>query len=92
MTILNKKAISKKLEELDGWVYVNKTLSKDLKFPTYIDSIKFINKIAKKAEQLNHHPDMLVGWCKIKISLTSHDLGGVTQKCLDIATFVDSIS
>ena len=92
MTLLNKKKIVKKLEDLDGWIYLNNTLSKDLKFSTYIDSIEFINKIAKKAEQLNHHPDMLVGWCKSKISLTSHDMGGVTQKCIDIAAFVDSIA
>ena len=34
---------------------------------------------------------MIVGWCKIKISLTSHDLGGVTQKCIEMAKFVNSI-
>ena len=48
MTLLNKKKIVKKLEDLDGWIYLNNTLSKDLKFSTYIDSIEFINKLQKK--------------------------------------------
>ena len=92
MTLLNKREIGKKLEDLDGWIYANRALLKDIKFQTYMESIGFINQIAKKAEQLNHHPDMLVGWCKIKISFTSHDEGGVTQKCIDMAKFVNSLA
>ena len=91
MTLLNKKEIFKKLEDLNGWVYLNNTLSKHLKFQTYMDSISFINEIAKKADQLNHHPDMIVGWCTIKISFTSHDKGGVTQRCIEMAKFVNSL-
>ena len=44
-----------------------------------------------KSEELNHHPDMIVGWCEIKISFTSHDKGGVTYTCIKMAEFVDSI-
>ena len=91
MTLLEKKEIGKKLKDLDGWIYTNSALLKDLKFKTYMESIKFINEIAIKAEQLNHHPDMVIGWCIIKISFTSHDEGGVTQKCIEMAKFVDSI-
>ena len=50
MTLLNEKEIFKKLEDLDGWVYVDNTLSKHLRFQTYMDSISFINEIAKKAD------------------------------------------
>ena len=91
MTLLDKKEIIKKLEDLDGWVYANNTLSKHLKFQTYMESISSINKIAEKADQLNHHPDMIVGWCAVKISFTSHDKGGVTQKCIEMAKLVNSI-
>jgi len=56
-----------------------------------MDSIKFINEVAVKAEELNHHPDMIVGWCEIEISFMSHDKGGVTFDCIDMAKFVESI-
>ena len=90
MTLLNKKDIFKKLEDLDGWSYVNNTLSKELKFQTYMDSISFINEIAKKADQLNHHPDMKVEYCKIVVDFTSHDLGGVTKGCIQMAKYIDT--
>ena len=53
--------------------------------------IKFINKVAAKAEELNHHPDMIVGWCEIEISFMSHDKGGVTFECIDMVEFIESI-
>ena len=74
---------------MDGWVYANNTLSKHLKFQTYMESISFINKIAEKADQLNHHPDMKVGYCKIVVDFTSHDLGGVTKGCIQMAKYID---
>ena len=41
--------------------------------------------VAEIAEENNHHPDMVVGWCKIDVAFTSHDQGGVTTACLDMA-------
>ena len=65
-------------------------------------SIEFINELAKVAERLNHHPDMVVGWCKIDIYFTSHDLGGVSEGylngegsekyCKSLNPFKDTIS
>ena len=48
--------------------------------------------LSKKAEQLNHHPDLIVGYCQITIEFTSHDLGGVTEDCLNMAKYIDSIA
>ena len=56
-----------------------------------MESIEFINELAKVAERLNHHPDMVVGWCKIDIYLTSHDLGGVTVGCLHMARETEKV-
>jgi 4a-hydroxytetrahydrobiopterin dehydratase len=50
-----------------------------------MDSIAFINRLAELAEEANHHPDMIVGWCKIEIAFTSHDQGGVTTACIEMA-------
>ena len=40
-----------------------------------MNSIAFINQLAERSEKNNHHPDMYVGWCKVNIAFTSHDLG-----------------
>ena len=72
-----------------NWSYKNNTISKSFEFESYIEGINFVNEIAKIAEQRNHHPDINIGWCKVEISITSHDLGGVTTKCVNLATTID---
>ena len=91
MSLLNKEQIEKNLQGLDNWFISEKVIKKKLKFNSYMDSIKFINEVATKAEELNHHPDMIVGWCEIEISFMSHDKGGITFDCIDMAKFVESI-
>ena len=55
-----------------------------------MDGITFVNQLAKIAEEKNHHPDMVVGWCKIDVAFTSHDQGGVTTACIDMAKKIES--
>ncbi len=91
MSILDKEQIEECLQDLDNWFISDKVIKKKLRFNSYMDSIKFINKVATKAEELNHHPDMIVGWCEIEISFISHDKGGVTFDCINMAKFVELI-
>ena len=91
MSLLNKEQIEENLQGSNNWFISEKVIKKKLKFNSYMDSIKFINKVATKAEELNHHPDMIVGWCEIEISFMSHDKGGVTSDCINMAKFVESI-
>ena len=90
-TLLNEIQIETSLAELNNWQYGNKKINKVFTFSSYMDSIDFINSVAKKAEEVNHHPDLTVGYCNINIEITSHDLGGVTTGCIDLAKSIDSI-
>ena len=74
-----------------GWDYQDKQLCKSFEFGAYLDGIEFINKIATLAEKLNHHPDIRVGYCKVNISISSHDFGGVTTKCINLATSIEAL-
>ena len=74
-----------------GWDYSDKKLHKSFEFNAYLDGIEFINKIAPIAEKLNHHPDIQVGYCKVDISISSHDFGGVTTKCINLATSIEAL-
>ena len=74
-----------------GWTYNEKKIIKSYQFNTYLEGIEFINQAAQLAELHNHHPDMTVGWCKVDVSISSHDLGGVTTKCVNLATGIDLI-
>lgn len=90
-TLLSEIQIETSLTELDNWQYGNKKIIKEFMFNTYMESIDFINSVAKKAEEVNHHPDLKLGYCKINIEITSHDFGGVTIGCIDLAKSIDSI-
>ena len=82
---INKSLLNK------GWVYKNKKISKSFNFDQYMDGIKFVNKVAELSETNNHHPDIQIGWCRVDVAISSHDMGGVTTKCVNLAIGIDLI-
>ena len=48
-----------------------------------------MNAVALIAEKENHHPDLLIEWCSVEVNYTSHDSGGVTEKCLHMAKLTE---
>ena len=91
MSLLNNEQINDELNNMDGWVYKDNKISKSYHFESYMDGINFVNILAKKAEELNHHPDLNVGWCEVSVSFTSHDKGGVTSDCVQMAKTVEEL-
>ena len=74
-----------------GWKYAEKQIVKYFSFEKYLDGIEFVTKIAELAEAQNHHPEMTIGYSKVDISISSHDLGGVSTKCVNLALGIDRI-
>ena len=56
-----------------------------------MDGINYVHSLALLAEEQNHHPDISIGWCSVKIEFTSHDLGGVTENCIKMATLATNL-
>ncbi|MBJ47728.1 MAG: 4a-hydroxytetrahydrobiopterin dehydratase [Candidatus Marinimicrobia bacterium] len=88
--VLNEDLI-KDLIKSDNWKYKKKSIIRNFKFNSYMDGIKFVNEIAELAENKNHHPDIQIGWCNVELSITSHDLGGVTNQCVEFANEIELI-
>ena len=82
---INKSLSSK------GWEYVDKKIFRSYKFNTYMDGMDFVQKIAELSERNNHHPDISIEWCSVAVTITSHDMGGVTTNCVNLATGIDPI-
>ena len=91
MSRLSENEIQDRLLELDGCNFNENAIRKTFTFETYMESIGFINRLAELAEETNHHPDMVVGWCRIDVAFTSHDQGGVTLACIQMAKAVESV-
>ena len=91
MSLLNNEQINDELNNMDGWEYKDNKIYKSYHFDSYMDGIFFVNILAKKAEELNHHPDLIIGWREVSVSFTSHDKGGVTSACLKMAKTVEEL-
>ena len=73
------------------WNEKDKSISKTFEFNSYLDGIDFVNEIANLAEQENHHPDITIGYCKVAITLTTHDAGEITEKDYRLAKLIDDL-
>lgn len=74
-----------------SWIEINKSISKSFEFENYSQSIDFINSVAVLAEKENHHPNILIGYCKVTITLSTHDVGDITEKDYNLAKLIDCI-
>lgn len=77
---------------MENWKEENNTLVKEFELSDFKDAVDFVNKIVPYAEAADHHPDILIhSYKKVKVSLTSHDVGKVTEKDYDLAKKIDAI-
>jgi 4a-hydroxytetrahydrobiopterin dehydratase len=91
MPALTTKETNFHLKAVPDWSKHAKTILRTFKFEDFLKSIAFVNQIAKKAQKLNHHPDIEIHFEKVTLTLTTHDEGGVTEKDFTLATQCDAV-
>ena len=82
----------KKFEEIGGWEKINdgrEAFVKIFQFSDFKKAFSFMTSIAMKAEQINHHPEWVNVYNKVTITLTTHDLGGVSELDYNMAIFAE---
>jgi 4a-hydroxytetrahydrobiopterin dehydratase len=93
VSLLLENEIRKRLENLNDWIYSNKHITKEFKFADFKEALAFVNKAGSNAEEMDHHPDILMhSWNKVKISISTHSEGGVTEKDFQLAQKIESLS
>jgi len=76
-----------------NWKTKNDQLEKEFVFSDFSHALHFVNKVGELAEAMNHHPDILLyGYKKVKITLTTHQEGKITQLDHELAAKIDQIS
>ena len=61
-------------------------------FADFLQVIRFLNRVARLAESMNHHPDISINYNKIRLSLTTHDENGLTMKDFRLAKKIDRLA
>jgi 4a-hydroxytetrahydrobiopterin dehydratase len=89
--LLSEQDIIKNLSSLNGWEQSGIEIEKQFKFKNFIHSLGFVNKVAILAEKADHHPDILIQYGKVKIVLSTHSEGGITEKDFNLANQIENI-
>jgi len=87
---LTDAEIAEALADLPGWTYDNERITKEFAFPSFIEAISFINRVAEAAEAVDHHPDLESHYAKVIVSFRSWDAGGVTRRDLRMAAATEA--
>ncbi|MBI1375203.1 MAG: 4a-hydroxytetrahydrobiopterin dehydratase [Phycisphaera sp.] len=91
-TKLTGDEIAAALAGLAGWTLVDGKLHAEFKFADFNAAFGFMTRCALVAEQMNHHPEWFNVWNTVRVDLSTHDAGGVTQKDVDLATKMNQIA
>jgi 4a-hydroxytetrahydrobiopterin dehydratase len=94
MALLDDAEIDKRLGTLDGWRRSGTgTIEREWKLADFPAAIAFVNRVGEVAEAANHHPDILLhGWNKVRLTLSTHSQGGLTDADFQLAGQVDRLA
>ncbi len=73
-----------------SWMERDGTLVRTFKTPDFLTSYNLVSALVGPAEGLNHHPDIAFGWGYVRITLTTHDAGGITELDRRLADAIDA--
>lgn len=92
MARLSEPEIDERLRET-SWSREGEAIEREWGFADFAKALAFVNRVGAAAEEAGHHPDILLhGWNKVRLTLSTHSQGGLTQADFDLARTIDQIS
>ena len=92
MARLDDQEIDSRLSRLDGWSREDDAITKTFDRGDFVGSVEFVKRLVDPAEEMNHHPDLEISWSKVKVSITTHSEGGLTENDFELAGRVDALA
>jgi 4a-hydroxytetrahydrobiopterin dehydratase len=83
--------ITRQLPTLPDWRLENGRLTRVFQFKNFVEAIDFVNRLVSPAEAIAHHPDITINYNRVTISLTSHEVGGLSQLDFNLAKEIDRL-
>ncbi len=91
MALLSEAEIRQQLAKLPGWEQRGNALARVYEFPSFMAGLDFVNRVARVAEEMNHHPDIAINYQRVTLVLSSHDSGGITQRDIRLAGKINGL-
>lgn len=93
MGVLSPEQLNEAIASLgDGWADRDGALRKEFRFADFAAAMSFANRVADAAEKADHHPDMTVGWGRVELAWVSHDVGGISERDVEMARASDRLA
>jgi 4a-hydroxytetrahydrobiopterin dehydratase len=92
VALADDATVERELRTLDGdWGRDGDALVRELEFAGFREAIDFIVRVADLAEEADHHPELTNVYARVTVRLTSHDVGGITDRDLRLARAIDGV-
>ena len=88
---LNSEELDEHLKLVVGWTIEDNKLTKTYEFSSYSAGVVFAAAVAHRADKMDHHPDLTIGYRKVKVAVNTHDVGGISETDFRLAREVDSL-
>ena len=88
-TRLSEAEVATRLAALPSWTRQGEAIHRTFELATFAEAIAFVTRVAALAEAADHHPDILVQYRKVTLTLSTHDAGGLTSLDFDLAGGID---
>jgi 4a-hydroxytetrahydrobiopterin dehydratase len=94
MGLLSESEIEQRLADVAGWhLGDDRAIVRDFVFVNFGDAMTFVNRVAQAAEIANHHPDILLhDWNKVRLTLSTHSEGGLTDADFELAAHINGLA
>ncbi len=93
MAVLSEAEIDERVAGAGEWRRQDSTIVRELVVADFASAIVLVNRVAELAEAANHHPDILVhGWNKVRLTLSTHSAGGLTEADFALAREIDALA
>jgi 4a-hydroxytetrahydrobiopterin dehydratase len=80
------------MKAVPDWAETGGQIHRTYQFKDFVEAMKFVSKVAEQAEVDQHHPDILIRWNKVTLTLSTHDAGGITSKDFALAAKSDGFA
>ena len=91
LTKLSEAEIAARLAALPEWSQPGEEIQRTYRFMDFVEAMAFVQTVAAHSEAEQHHPDILIRYGRVTLSLSTHDAGGITQKDFDFAGAADGL-
>ena len=88
---LNRKEAHELARQVPGWSLADGRLEEDFRFKDFDETMQFVDRVARVAQEEDHHPDIEISYNKVHLTLSTHTIGGLSRNDFIVAAKIDRL-